>query len=46
VKGAFVSTALFMQQVAMGVFGCDFGFVNIAGGQFSFFKQGSDTSKI
>ncbi len=40
VKGACVSTALFMQYVAMGIFGSDFGFVNVAGGQFSFFKQG------
>jgi hypothetical protein len=28
VKGAWVSTALFMQHVAMGIFGSDFGFVN------------------
>jgi hypothetical protein len=42
VKGACVSTALFMQHVSMGIFGGDFGFVNVASGQFSFFKQGFD----
>jgi len=40
VKGACVSTALFMQYVTMGIFGSDFGFMNVAGGQFSFFKKG------
>jgi hypothetical protein len=42
VKGACVSTALFMQHVSMGIFGGDFGFVNVASGQFVFFKQGFD----
>ena len=41
-KGTCVSTALFMQHVAMGIFGGDFGFVNVVSGHVSPFKQGFD----
>lgn len=42
VKGTCVSTALFLRHLAMGIFVSDFGFVDLASGQFSFFKQGFD----
>jgi len=42
VKGACVSTALFMQHVTMRTFGGDFGFVNVISGHVSAFKQGFD----
>ena len=41
-KGACVSTALSMQNIAMGVFGGDFGFLNVVSGHISPFKQGFD----
>jgi hypothetical protein len=35
VKGTCVSTALLMQHVAIGIFGGDFGFVNVVSGHVS-----------